>query len=202
LYGRDPNRWLDGIRLSYLAAYLGAVGAVAMAAELTKAAARSRRVTRAAAALAQPLAAASGEPSAAAESAPARPAERNPSGVTQPRHDPFGRVSCCTSLLYNVGRCQPYHQQVDPAADTPDPDDVLVVIGHPFGDVEVPLAVWIAKGPGPRPFVRPVRAQSRSTGQPLPLSVIPLRYRNDPQSRRAIEDGLLENPWPDSNAGT
>ena len=55
--------------------------------------------------------------------------------------------------------------------------------------VEVPLAVWIATGPGPRPFVRPLRARSRSTGQPLPLSAVPLRYRNDEQSRQAIEDG-------------
>jgi hypothetical protein len=80
--------------------------------------------------------------------------------------------------------------------DVTDPDDVLVVIGHPFGDIEVPLAVWIATGPGPRPFVRPVQARSRSTGQLLPLSAIPLRYRNDAQSRKAIRDGLLDEPWP------
>jgi hypothetical protein len=84
---------------------------------------------------------------------------------------------------------------VDPGAETPDVDDILVVIGHPFGDVEVPLADWIATGPGPRPLVRPVRARSRSTGQPLPLSVIPLRYRNDEESRQAIRDGLLDDPW-------
>jgi hypothetical protein len=83
-------------------------------------------------------------------------------------------------------------------ADPPDPDDILVVVGHPFGDVEVALTVWIATGPGPRPFVRPLRARSRSTGQPLPLTVIPLRYRNDEQARQAIQDGLLENPWPDT----
>lgn len=84
-------------------------------------------------------------------------------------------------------------------AHTSDPDDVLVTIGHPMGDIEVSLAVWIATGPGPRPFVRPIRARSRSTGQPLPLSVIPLRYRNDEQSRQAINNGRLANPWPDSN---
>jgi hypothetical protein len=83
-------------------------------------------------------------------------------------------------------------------ADPPDPDDILVVVGHPFGDVEVPLAVWIATGPGPRPFVRPLRARSRSTGQPLPLTVIPQRYRNDEETRQAIQDGLLDNPWPDT----
>lgn len=86
---------------------------------------------------------------------------------------------------------------MDPSDDVPDLDDILVVIGHPFGDVELPLAVWIATGPGPRPFVQPVRARLRSTGRPLPLSVIPLRYRNDEESRRAIREGLLDNPWPD-----
>ena len=75
-----------------------------------------------------------------------------------------------------------------------DPDDVLVVISHPFGDIEVPLAVWIATGPGPRPLVLPVQARSRSTGQPLPLSVIPFQYRNDEKSRQAIRDGLLDDP--------
>jgi hypothetical protein len=77
-----------------------------------------------------------------------------------------------------------------------DPDDIIVVVGHPFGDVEVPLADWVAIGPGPRPYVRPLRARSRSTGQPVPLSAIPLRYRNDEQSRQAIQDGLFEDPWP------
>ena len=80
-----------------------------------------------------------------------------------------------------------------------DPDDILVVIGHPLGDIEVPLAVWIATGPGPRPLVRPLQARSRSTGRPLPLSVIPLRYHNDKQSRQAIQDGLLDDPWPQTD---
>ncbi|NMO56173.1 hypothetical protein HH310_33970 [Actinoplanes sp. TBRC 11911] len=78
-----------------------------------------------------------------------------------------------------------------------DVEDVLVVIAHPFGDVDVPLADWIANGPGPRPLLRPVRAYSRSTGRSLPLSVIPLRYRNDGESRRAIADGRVAEPWPD-----
>jgi hypothetical protein len=79
-----------------------------------------------------------------------------------------------------------------------DEDDVLVTIGHPFGDIEVPLAEWIARGPGPRPLVRPVRARSRSTGAPLPLTVIPPRYRNDGESRRAIRAGLIDDPWPET----
>ncbi|BCB78339.1 hypothetical protein GCM10022251_30730 [Phytohabitans flavus] len=86
----------------------------------------------------------------------------------------------------------------DAAGEPIDLDDVLVVIAHPFGDPEVPLADWIATGPGPGRFVRPVRARSRSTGQRLPLSVISLRYRNDGESRRAIADGRLDDPWPDA----
>jgi hypothetical protein len=75
-------------------------------------------------------------------------------------------------------------------------DDVLVTIGHPFGDVEAPLSEWMAKGPGPRSLVRPVRARSRSTGRPLPLTVIPLPYRNNGESRRAIREGRIGDPWP------
>jgi hypothetical protein len=79
-----------------------------------------------------------------------------------------------------------------------DPDDILVVIGHPFGDVVVPLGNWIATGPGPRPYVRPLSARSRATGEPLPLSVIPLRYRNDDEARQAIRDGRFDDPWAPS----
>ena len=52
---------------------------------------------------------------------------------------------------------RPYHRAVATPDGVTDPDDILVVIGHPFGDIEVPLAVWIAAGPGPRPLVRPIR---------------------------------------------
>lgn len=79
-----------------------------------------------------------------------------------------------------------------------DPEDIIVVIGHPFGDAETTLAHWIAVGPGPRPFVRPVSARRRSTGEPLPLSAIPFRYRNDEESRAAIRRGLIVDPWPAS----
>jgi hypothetical protein len=94
---------------------------------------------------------------------------------------------------------RPYHRPVTTPHDPIDVDDVMVVIGHPFGDVETPLALWFAKGPGPRPLVRPIRAWSRATRQGLPLSVIPLRYRNDEESRRAIRDGLLDDPWPEGD---
>jgi hypothetical protein len=108
--------------------------------------------------------------------------------------------SCALNLTAGRALTSPYDQSVNPEGDPADPADILVVIGHPFGDVEVPLTVWIARGPGPRPLVRPTRARSRSTGQPLPLSVIPLRYRNDEEARQAIHDGLIDNPWPPPDA--
>ncbi|WP_367323417.1 hypothetical protein [Streptomyces sp. HUAS ZL42] len=79
-----------------------------------------------------------------------------------------------------------------------DLDDILVLIAHPFGDVWVPLPQWIAHGPGPRSWVHPVKARSISTGEPLPLTVIPLQYRNTYESRQAIRDGRLVNPWPET----
>lgn len=85
--------------------------------------------------------------------------------------------------------------QPETARTEHDPDDVLVTIGHPAGDIETTLADWIARGPGPRPLVRPIAARSRSTGQSLPLTVIPLRYRNDKESRALIADGTIESPW-------
>jgi hypothetical protein len=75
------------------------------------------------------------------------------------------------------------------------PEDVLVIVSHPFGDIEITLAQWMAVGPGPRPLVRPVAARSRVSDEPLPLTVIPLRYRNDEQSRTAIRQGLVTDPW-------
>lgn len=44
-------------------------------------------------------------------------------------------------------------------------DDVILLIAHPFGDVEVSL------------------------------SIIPLPYRNDEESRALIARGLLSDPW-------
>lgn len=76
-------------------------------------------------------------------------------------------------------------------------DEVIVTVGHPWGDVEVSLRTWIELGPGPRYLTRPVAAKQRDTNSPLPLAVIPLRYRNDEESRLFIQRGELENPWPD-----
>lgn len=79
-----------------------------------------------------------------------------------------------------------------------DIEDVLVTIEHPFGTIEVSLTAWIERGPGPRKLLQPTAPRSRSTGEPLPLDVIPLRYRNNGATRRAIAAGEVEPPdWPE-----
>jgi hypothetical protein len=74
-------------------------------------------------------------------------------------------------------------------------DDVLVVVDHPHGRIEVPLKEWKRVGPGPRPFLTPLAAIRREPRATLPLSVIPLRYRNTRLSRLLIRLGVLTNPW-------
>lgn len=75
-------------------------------------------------------------------------------------------------------------------------DEIVLVLTHPFGDIEVSMKQWIATGPGPRDLVRPIAAKRRTTGEPLPLDVIPLQYQNNEESRALISRGLLANPWP------
>jgi hypothetical protein len=59
------------------------------------------------------------------------------------------------------------------------------------------IVLWLTGGgPGPRPLLRPIAVRSRSTGKQLPLTVIPVQYRNDEESRRLIADGTIESPWP------
>ncbi len=82
-----------------------------------------------------------------------------------------------------------------------DPADIIAVLGHPFGDVDMPLTKWMARGPGPRPLLQPIAARSRSTDEPLPLTVIPLEYRNDKESRRLIAEGKIKSPWPPMSRG-
>ena len=79
--------------------------------------------------------------------------------------------------------------------DADDFEDLILVIDHPFGRVDVSLAQWIVTGPGPRPFVQPIAVRRRSTGEELPLTTVPLRYRNDEESRRLIAEGAIESPW-------
>ena len=81
-------------------------------------------------------------------------------------------------------------------ADLGNASDISVFICHPWGDFWVSLERWIHCGPGLRYGSHPSDAKRTSTGEPLPLSVIPLQYRNDEESRRLIRLGLIENPWP------
>lgn len=64
------------------------------------------------------------------------------------------------------------------------PDDILVTIDHPFGEIEVPLAEWIREGPGPRPRVQLKSARRASTGEAIPLDDIddPWRRTDPPPS--------------------
>jgi hypothetical protein len=70
-------------------------------------------------------------------------------------------------------------------------------VRHNFGNVEATLAKWMEIGPGPRRYTRPIAARSRLTREPLPLTVIPMAYRNDDESRRLIAEGKIQSPWPE-----
>ncbi|HEY1011579.1 MAG TPA: hypothetical protein VGE07_02670 [Herpetosiphonaceae bacterium] len=74
--------------------------------------------------------------------------------------------------------------------------DIEVLICHPHGDLRVPLADWIAWGPGGRRLLRPAAAFDARTGAQEPPGAIPLRYRNTALSRLLIGLRLLPNPWP------
>lgn len=75
--------------------------------------------------------------------------------------------------------------------------DIRVTIAHPMGYIETSLEMWMQNGPGERRYIAPVRVICADDGRPLPLSVIPLRYRNNGLSRLLIRIGVLENPWPE-----
>jgi hypothetical protein len=74
-----------------------------------------------------------------------------------------------------------------------------VLVAHPHGDLWVPLAEWMRIGPGPRILLRPVAAKLATTGELLPLTVIPLQYWNNYMSRALIRVGVITNPWAASN---
>ena len=75
------------------------------------------------------------------------------------------------------------------------PTDILVTVAHPFGDIEMSLKKWIRIGPGLRPLVAPISARDRKTGNPLPIDVIPIQYRNNSESLRRVANGEFEDPW-------
>lgn len=78
-------------------------------------------------------------------------------------------------------------------------ENVLIKLSHPHGEMEISLDEWERRGPGPRWLLRPYAAKNSVTGCRLPLSVIPLKYRNNTVSRFLIRIGLLKNPWKNSD---
>ncbi|KPL87058.1 hypothetical protein [Herpetosiphon geysericola] len=79
---------------------------------------------------------------------------------------------------------------------TPDIDQIMVIIEHPHGTIEAPLTEWMRIGPSSRPLLRPRAAYDQRTGASLPLSVIPLQYRNTFLSRLLVRLKVLPTPWP------
>jgi hypothetical protein len=73
--------------------------------------------------------------------------------------------------------------------------DIFVVIRHPHGDAEISLNDWMRIGPGERKYIAPIEAKCGDDGRKLPISVIPLSYRNNWFSRWLIHLGILQNPW-------
>jgi hypothetical protein len=76
----------------------------------------------------------------------------------------------------------------------PADETLSVVIEHNWGTSAVSLKFWMENGPGERRFLSPSAVKDKA-GKNLPLSVIPLRYRNNLLSRLLIRLGLLQNPW-------
>ena len=80
--------------------------------------------------------------------------------------------------------------------------EIDVILSHPHGQIEVPGEKWLLTGPGERAWLSAVAAKSKKTGEVLPISVIPLRYRNNKLSRLLIKLGFLSDPWKPSSSFT
>ena len=74
-------------------------------------------------------------------------------------------------------------------------DDIIVTVAHPWGNGYPTLTEWIATGPGLRRLVGIIAAKRKSTGEPVPMSEIPLEYHNSPESRRLQRLGGMRAPW-------
>jgi hypothetical protein len=72
---------------------------------------------------------------------------------------------------------------------------IEVLLEHSHGATWTALDDWKARGPGRRPLLRPAAARMAETGEKLPLSVVPFRFRNTAVSRLLIRCGLLKSPW-------
>lgn len=73
-------------------------------------------------------------------------------------------------------------------------ENLVVIVDHPFGKLEMPLKVWMETGPQSRILLRPIGVMDKN-GQILDLNIIPLKYRNSPFSRLLIKLGFIETPW-------
>lgn len=75
-------------------------------------------------------------------------------------------------------------------------DDINVVIPITWGEpIEMPLSEWMKRGPTKRlPLMSPMAAKLKSTGTPLPISVIPLAYRNTMWSRLLVRLRAIRPP--------
>ena len=79
--------------------------------------------------------------------------------------------------------------------------ELEVRLSHPWLSDFVPLELWMELGPGLRDRVGPLEVRHSRTRESLPISVIPLRFRNSMLSRLLIRWGLLEDPWNQNGSG-
>ncbi|MGI5241923.1 hypothetical protein [Dactylosporangium sp. CA-139066] len=77
-----------------------------------------------------------------------------------------------------------------------DLDDITVTVDATAATARIPLRDWMRMGPR-RVGMDLNSAQSASTGQKLPKTVIPLAYRNDTESQSLIAAGRIPSPWQD-----
>lgn len=77
--------------------------------------------------------------------------------------------------------------------------DVEVLLVHPHGALWIPLDEWIQIGPGKRSLLSPCSVRRSDTQEPLPLTRIPFRYRNNVLSRFFVSIRLLPSPWSESS---
>ena len=52
--------------------------------------------------------------------------------------------------------------------------DVIIVLEHNWGTIEIPLEHWIDKGPGERDLLSPFGAYNKWTGERLPFVSYPI----------------------------
>lgn len=81
------------------------------------------------------------------------------------------------------------------SAVTGSTDNLVVVLDHPHGEVEVPFERWVDEGPGARDLVEVVALRHVGEEQRLSANALALAYRNSPLSRMLIRLHLLRSPW-------